>query len=227
MKKIALFITAIGLALGVNAMAQSVEHEAQAILKGTDGKPVGTVWFAQTEEGVKITAEITGLAPGAHAFHIHGTGKCEAPSFKSAGGHYNPGNKQHGFLNSRGPHAGDMPNIVVGETEQYEWVTSLVSLYETGLEKQQIAGSGRGRGYPSADSAQLVGRSRQLDAEMLPESQRDKRRTIDTLPARAADLIRHGAPLPIMGKQFVDDRIPARLVSARTRMVIDPCLLAT
>ncbi len=24
-----------------------------------------------------------------------------------------------------------MPNIVVGETEQYEWVTSLVSLYET------------------------------------------------------------------------------------------------
>jgi superoxide dismutase, Cu-Zn family len=130
MKKIALFIAAIGLALGVNVMAQSAEHEAQAFLKGTDGRPVGTVWFSQTDEGVKITAEIIDLAPGVHAFHIHGTGTCEAPSFKSAGGHYNPGNKQHGFLNSRGPHAGDMPNIVVGDTETYEWVTSLVSLYE-------------------------------------------------------------------------------------------------
>lgn len=130
MKKFAVCIAAIGLILSVNTIAQSAEHEAQAILNGTDGKPVGTVWFKQTEEGVTITAEITGLAAGVHAFHIHGTGKCEAPSFKSAGGHYNPGNRQHGFLNSRGPHAGDMPNIVVGEAETYEWVTSRVSLYD-------------------------------------------------------------------------------------------------
>jgi superoxide dismutase, Cu-Zn family len=128
MKNIGFFVTVIGFVLSFHLTAQSADYVAQAFLQGTDGKNVGTVWFASTDSGVKIMAEITGLAHGIHAFHIHGTGVCEPPSFKSAGGHYNPGNRKHGFLNSMGPHAGDMPNITVGETTSYEWVTSLVSL---------------------------------------------------------------------------------------------------
>jgi Cu-Zn family superoxide dismutase len=48
-----------------------------------------------------------------HAFHVHGVGTCTAPDFTSAGGHYNPGAKEHGLQNPKGAHVGDMPNVVV------------------------------------------------------------------------------------------------------------------
>ena len=38
---------------------------------------------------------------------------CDPPAFESAGGHFNPTERQHGFLNPAGEHAGDMPNITV------------------------------------------------------------------------------------------------------------------
>ena len=41
-------------------------------------------------------------------------GSCEAPDFGSAGGHWNPTNRQHGTDNPDGPHAGDLSNITVG-----------------------------------------------------------------------------------------------------------------
>ncbi|MFX5252908.1 superoxide dismutase family protein, partial [Acinetobacter baumannii] len=41
-------------------------------------------------------------------------GKCEAPGFTTAGGHWNPTMHQHGKLNPMGPHQGDLPNLVGG-----------------------------------------------------------------------------------------------------------------
>jgi Cu-Zn family superoxide dismutase len=38
-------------------------------------------------------------------------GSCEPTAFTSAGGHLNPGGRQHGLENPAGPHAGDMPNL--------------------------------------------------------------------------------------------------------------------
>jgi superoxide dismutase, Cu-Zn family len=70
------------------------------------------------------------LPAGDHAFHIHAVGKCVAPDFKSAGGHYNPEEDQHGIMNEAGPHAGDMPNIHVPESGQLhiEVLNQMVSL---------------------------------------------------------------------------------------------------
>lgn len=42
---------------------------------------------------------------------MHTAGRCEAPSFTSAGGHLNPGNRQHGLQSASGAHLGDMPNL--------------------------------------------------------------------------------------------------------------------
>ena len=55
-----------------------------------------------------------GLEPGQHGFHLHTTGRCEGPDFKSAGGHLNPLDREHGALNPEGKHVGDMPNLEVG-----------------------------------------------------------------------------------------------------------------
>ena len=79
------------------------------------GNKAGEAVLTQAPDGVKIVLDITGLAAGEHAIHIHGVGKCEGPDFVSAGPHYNPFNKQHGVKNPHGSHAGDLPNLVAGE----------------------------------------------------------------------------------------------------------------
>jgi superoxide dismutase, Cu-Zn family len=53
------------------------------------------------------------LVPGKHGLHIHEAAICEGPDFKTAGAHFNPTNKKHGFENTKGPHAGDLPNLSV------------------------------------------------------------------------------------------------------------------
>lgn len=86
-----------------------------AVLKGPDGKQVGTARFTPADGGVRVEVEVAGLSPGRHGIHIHAAGKCEAPEFKSAGGHFNPFGKKHGSRNPEGVHAGDLPNLEVGK----------------------------------------------------------------------------------------------------------------
>ena len=86
--------------------------EAKAELKMADGKKVGEATLTETKMGVLISATLENLPPGVHAFHIHETGKCEAP-FKTAGGHFNPEGAKHGMMSEMGKHAGDLPNIHV------------------------------------------------------------------------------------------------------------------
>lgn len=72
----------------------------------------GLVWFTQTKDGVLVVAELEGLAPGPHGFHIHEFGDCSAQDGSSAGGHFNPTNKKHGSPDAPEHHAGDLGNIV-------------------------------------------------------------------------------------------------------------------
>lgn len=105
-------IVAAAMALAMPAFAADT---ATAILKDPEGKDVGTVTLTAVPTGVLLDADLTAFPPGDHAFHIHGTGKCEPPDFKSASGHFNPEEDEHGLENPAGPHAGDMPNIHVPE----------------------------------------------------------------------------------------------------------------
>jgi Cu-Zn family superoxide dismutase len=103
---VALPLTAVG----------EVERTAFATLQNREGATVGRVALRETPEGVLVTVHVNGVAPGPHGLHIHEVGRCEGPDFESAGDHFNPGQRQHGFMAANGPHAGDLPNIFVPES---------------------------------------------------------------------------------------------------------------
>jgi superoxide dismutase, Cu-Zn family len=82
-------------------------------LRDAEGRTVGTALLAPERDGVRVVLSTSGIPPGTHGVHLHERGRCEAPDFASAGGHFNPGGRQHGTENPAGPHAGDLPNLEV------------------------------------------------------------------------------------------------------------------
>lgn len=74
----------------------------------------GTVTMEETGSGmIHVTVKASGVPEGAHGFHVHQTGKCDAAEgFKTAGGHL-AGELKHGAHEVGGPHPGDFPNVHV------------------------------------------------------------------------------------------------------------------
>jgi superoxide dismutase, Cu-Zn family len=100
----------------LNAQEGPAAATTSATLKNADGKTMGKADLTNTPNGVIIALHLSGVQAGEHAFHVHTTGTCEAPSFKSAGGHFNPTNASHGMESPGGPHVGDMPNLHVPDS---------------------------------------------------------------------------------------------------------------
>lgn len=89
-------------------------HRAVADLVDGQGQTRGKATLRQGKDGIHVEVKGVGLPAGVHAVHIHTVGTCTGPDFTSAGGHWNPGHKQHGHDNPAGAHMGDMPNMTVG-----------------------------------------------------------------------------------------------------------------
>ena len=86
--------------------------KAIAVLNPASGSQVkGTVTFTKTGDTVQVVADITGLTPGKHAFHIHEFGDCSAPDAASAGSHFNPTKEPHGAPDAAQHHVGDFGNL--------------------------------------------------------------------------------------------------------------------
>ncbi|MDB5641710.1 MAG: superoxide dismutase family protein [Hyphomicrobiales bacterium] len=99
------------------ASAQQGGMTAKVSLVDATGKAMGTAQLTQVEKGVLVDLDLKGVPPGAHGIHIHQTGKCDgAAKFTSAGGHFTVASQEHGYHSSKGPHAGDMPNLMVPES---------------------------------------------------------------------------------------------------------------
>jgi len=106
--------------------AESPEH-AVVVLSPTAGSETqGMVTFTQTETGVLVVADIVGLEPGAHGFHIHEFGDCSAADGTSAGGHFNPEGTEHAAPTDSHRHVGDLGNVTADEdgTAHYEYTDS-------------------------------------------------------------------------------------------------------
>jgi Cu-Zn family superoxide dismutase len=106
-------ILSLGIACALATVGQGQEiTKAVAVLHSASGSKVtGTVTFTKTGDTVQVVADITGLTPGKHAFHIHEFGDCSAPDAASAGSHFNPTNQPHGAPDAGQHHVGDFGNL--------------------------------------------------------------------------------------------------------------------
>ena len=102
---------AIFLSVFTTAFAQE-STKAIAVLHPTkDSKVEGTVTFTKSGDEIKVVADVTGLTPGKHGFHIHEFGDCSSPDGKAAGGHFNPTKAPHAGHDATSRHVGDLGNI--------------------------------------------------------------------------------------------------------------------
>lgn len=108
--------------IGWQAQAQDPLHpvprpvmqmRAVAVLQPTAGSQAkGRVTFETSAVGVRVQAEISGLAPNSvHGFHIHEFGDLRSEDGSSLGGHYNPAGHMHALPESEVRHAGDLGNL--------------------------------------------------------------------------------------------------------------------
>jgi Cu-Zn family superoxide dismutase len=104
---------------------------AIAVLHPTEGNEVqGVVTFTKVATGIKVTADVSGLAPGKHGFHVHEYGDCSAANATSAGGHFNPFGMPHGAPTSDQRHVGDLGNLSADSTgvAHYERIDTMLRL---------------------------------------------------------------------------------------------------
>ena len=107
---LALLLVACQQEEGLHEPEKDVGATATAAMMGKEGQALGTVTLTQGPQGVLVSADLSGLPPGGHGFHIHAVGSC-TPDFSAAGSHFGPGEESHGFLHSTDMHAGDLPNV--------------------------------------------------------------------------------------------------------------------
>ena len=86
---------------------------ATASLRTAQGAEAGRATATEVAGGLRFTLDATGLPPGTHGLHVHMVGRCDAPTFETAGSHWNPTQMKHGSMNPQGPHQGDLPNLVI------------------------------------------------------------------------------------------------------------------
>ncbi len=95
----------------VTYAADDVQKAIAVLQSASNSKVSGMVTFTKSGDEVKVVADINGLEPGKHGFHVHEFGDCSSPDATSAGSHFNPTKHQHGAPDATDRHAGDLGNI--------------------------------------------------------------------------------------------------------------------
>ena len=98
-------------ALAMVAHAQDATKATVKLESKSGSQVTGTVTFTKSGDDVQVVADIAGLKPGKHGFHIHEKGDCSAPDAASAGAHFNPTQHKHGGPATTERHEGDLGNI--------------------------------------------------------------------------------------------------------------------
>lgn len=110
-----LALLALASCAAMDRMQAPVPERAVAVLRPTEGSSAhGVVVFTSVSGGVRVVADVQGLAPGAHGFHVHEFGDVTAADGTSAGGHFNPHGVAHALPDDK-RHVGDLGNLVADD----------------------------------------------------------------------------------------------------------------
>jgi Cu-Zn family superoxide dismutase len=96
----------------MNKMHADVKKAVCVLIPSENNNVQGAITFEAVEGGVKVVADVSGLTPGKHGFHIHEYGDCCGPKFKTAGSHFMAKGEKHAGPNDPDRHIGDMGNLV-------------------------------------------------------------------------------------------------------------------
>ncbi|MEM8633648.1 MAG: superoxide dismutase family protein [Pseudomonadota bacterium] len=109
----------------------AISAKAHTTIINNAGEEVGSAQLVQGPRGIVVSISVRNLPPGKHGMHFHAVGTCTPPeSFSEAAGHIMPKNLPHGFLHPEGPHAGNLPNLVIASdgSAEVELYTNLLML---------------------------------------------------------------------------------------------------
>jgi Cu-Zn family superoxide dismutase len=117
MKRILLAILSLAVIVSCQENNKTTKNEkyntAIAVISPKSNSDVfGEVKFFDSLGNIYLEANIEGLSYGEHAIHIHQFGDCSSEDGKSAGGHWNPSNQNHGQWDHHHFHLGDIGNIL-------------------------------------------------------------------------------------------------------------------
>lgn len=173
------------------SMSRRQKADATARLSARPGTGAhGFVRFIHTDDGVRVIAELAGMPPGQHGFHVHEKGDCSAPDFSSAGEHFTvAGHTAHGMPADEQRHTGDLGNIVVdgNGTASLDRKDEIISLDgDTSIIGRALIVHERGddgKDPKSAGGRILCGVIERADLGALPE--RDDDAPVPTTPGAA------------------------------------------
>jgi Cu-Zn family superoxide dismutase len=101
----------------------ALEVTLQRIDANGTGETIGSITAQDTDQGLVIYPDLSGLTPGEHGFHLHSVGSCDASETENgtavaglaAGGHWDPdGSGQHLGPFGNG-HRGDLSKLIVDD----------------------------------------------------------------------------------------------------------------
>lgn len=91
---------------------QYVDKLVEVTFINEKAETIGKGYLSEVKDGVRLQVMVANLSPGKHGFHVHEK-SFTGTDFASAGPHFNPDGKKHGFNNPEGYHLGDMYNLMV------------------------------------------------------------------------------------------------------------------
>ena len=101
----------------------ALEVTLQRIDGNGTSESIGSITAQDTDQGMVIYPDLSGLTPGEHGFHLHSVGSCDAGETEdgiavaglAAGGHWDPdGSGQHLGPFGNG-HRGDLSKLIVDD----------------------------------------------------------------------------------------------------------------
>jgi Cu-Zn family superoxide dismutase len=111
------------------AAAMAPSCAIAVLVPGNASGVSGTVTFTKVEGGVQVVADVKGLIPGKHGFHVHQYGDLSKADLTSTGGHFNPAGHDHAAPSETMRHAGDLGNLTADASGH-----ATADFIDTGLE---------------------------------------------------------------------------------------------